>query len=200
MLLAELLRYLQALQLDTIWLDQHRSLAEHQHTKIISKSSPSKQPGHSTTVTVLTQEKTTYPHQKSLQKNEDQELEIRTRLQLLSAKKDYKLILLAFLSPTLKKNYLPIEHPHYGQLMKDLLTQLKLTEIKSLSVEEYLQPNDLLWTKALLFSQSFNSSQLVSDLNHNKIPTLVLDHPLSLLRSPHYKKQLWQQSWLFLNP
>lgn len=199
MLLAELLRYLQALQLDTVWLDQHRSLAEHQHTKkTIIKSSPSKKPEHIAAVAALAQEKTTSPHQKNLQ-NEDHELEIRTRLQLLSAKKDNKLILLAFLSPTLQKNYLPIEHPHYGQLMKDLLTQLKLTEIKSLSLEEYLQPSDLLWTKALLFSQSFNSSQLVNDLNRNKISTLVLDHPLSLLRSPHYKKQLWQQSWLFLN-
>ena len=199
MLIVELLRYLQALQLDTVWLDQHSSIAEHQRTqKTVVKSKPPKQPDHITFATILAQEKTT-SHQNNLQKNEDHELEIRTRLQLLSAKKDNKLILLAFLSPTLQKNHLPTAHPHYGQLVRDLLAQLKLTEIRSLSVEEYVQPSALLWTKALLFSQSFNSSQLVNDLNRNKTPTLVLDHPLSLLRSPHYKKQLWQQSWLFLN-
>lgn len=200
MLLAELLQYLQALQLDTVWLDQHRSLAERYHAKkMVVNSKLSKPPEHIAASVVSPQEKTTYSHQKNLPRNEDQELEIRTRLQLLGAKKDNKLILLAFLSPTLQKNYLPTEHPHYGQLIKDLLTQLKLTEIKPLSTEKYLQPGSFLWTKALLFSQSFKNSRLVSDLNLNKISTLILDHPLNLLRCPHHKKQLWQQSWFFLN-
>ena len=76
MLLAELLRYLQALQLDTVWLDQHRSLAERYHAKkMVVNSNLSKPPEHIAASVVSPQEETTYSHQKNLPRNEDQELE-----------------------------------------------------------------------------------------------------------------------------
>lgn len=206
MLSHKLLHYVNALNLEPLWIHKKHidsllsSNSGQQHPPKATYDTQTKEQTPDsifsnlppTNVNQKTEETIINPNQLE---NEIHKLEIKNRAQFIITKKNNASILIGFLSAHLNQYNHPLYDKSYTRLMNSLLKQLNLSVmdpslvIRQHDLENQIQYSDI--QAILLFSQSFQSSELLRDLQKKNIPILVLEHPCSLLRNPLLKQVMW---------
>ncbi|MFH4356014.1 MAG: hypothetical protein WDW20_04620 [Neisseriaceae bacterium] len=123
-------------------------------------------------------------------------LELLTRSQFMTGQKNQTTLLLGFLASHLNQTVSPLSQPAYARLLKDLFKHIGLHSLSTFNHHATSAQNNLVIFPAIkgaiLFSRAFEFSIFQQFLQKENIPTLVTEHPLSFLRNPILKKQLWE--------